>query len=169
MLALLETLFDIVRLRKGPDAIPHSGLMLIVIIILWLGSSVVATVMVPQLDAASFLPDLIVSVAGLMCYAAVISLAGYGARLMQAFMAVLGCNAMLVLLYVASKVFLSPFLSEQLTGIVALLILLWSVPVEGHIISRTIERHWYLGIVIAMAVFIFQLTLRPVIAPVQPA
>lgn len=167
VLALLETLFDIIRLRKGPDAIPHSTVMLVVIVALWLGSNVVATLMVPELDAASFLPDFVVVMAGLLCYAAVISLAGHGARLMQAIMAVLGCSAILILLYVAGKVFLSPFLSENLTTVVVTLILLWSVPVEGHIISRTIERHWYFGIVIAMAVFIFQLTLRSAIAPVQ--
>ncbi len=166
MLALLETLFDILRLRKGPDAIPHSTVLLVVIVAFWFGSNTVATVMMPELDAASFLPDLVVSVAGLLCYAAVIALAGRGARLMQAIMAVIGCHAILIMLYVAGKVFLSPFLSANLTGIIVLLILLWSVPVEGHIISRTIDRHWYIGIVIAMAVFIFQLTLRRAIAPV---
>jgi len=30
------------------------------------------------------------------------------------------------------------------------------VPVEGHIIARAIDRHWYVGIVIAVGVFIFQ-------------
>ena len=88
---------------------------------------------------------------------------------MQAIMAVLGCNAILVFLYVACEVFLSSFLGENLTGTVVMLILLWSVPVEGHIISRTIERHWYLGIVIAMAVFILQLELHRAITPVPPA
>ena len=28
--------------------------------------------------------------------------------------------------------------------------MLWSVPVEGHIIARAIDRHWYLGIAIAV-------------------
>ena len=169
MLALLETLFDIIRLRKGPDAIPNSALLMVVIVVFWLGSNIVATVIVPELDATSFLPDLVVVAAGLLCYAAVIFLAGHGARLMQALMAVLGCSAVLILLYVAGKVFLSPFLSENLTRLIVMLILLWSVPVEGHIISRTIERHWYLGIVIAMAVFIFQLQLRSVIVPAPAA
>ncbi len=169
MLALIETLFDIIRLRKGPDAIPNSSVLLLVIIALWIGSNIAATLMVPELDATSFVPDLVVVVAGLLCYAVVIALAGHGPRLVQAIMAVLGCSAVLIVLYVAAKVFLTPFLSENLTQVIVMLILLWSVPVEGHIISRTIERHWYIGIVIAMTVFIFQLQLRSVIAPVPAA
>jgi hypothetical protein len=76
MLALFETLFDIIRLRKGPDAIPYS----------WI-----------------------------LCLLS--------------------------------------------------LVLLWSVPVEGHILARTIDRHWYVGIVVAMAVFIFQFYLMYLLDP----
>ena len=125
LLALFETLFDIIRLKKGPDAIPSSSVLL----------------------------------------AAVVVLAGHGPRLLQATMAFLGCGAIIGLLFVAANVFLSPFLSENLTGLIATLILLWSVPVEGHIISRTIDKHWYLGVIIAMAVFIFQVWLYSAIDP----
>jgi hypothetical protein len=34
--------------------------------------------------------------------------------------------------------------------------LLWSVPVEGHIIARAMGRHWYIGILIAITVFVLQ-------------
>jgi hypothetical protein len=45
------------------------------------------------------------------------------------------------------------------------LILLWSIPVEGHIIARAIDRHWYVGIGAALAVFVFQLFLYGVLNP----
>ena len=51
MLALLETLFDILRLRKGPDAIPDSTMLLLIIIAFWFGANMVATLLVPQLTA----------------------------------------------------------------------------------------------------------------------
>jgi len=165
VLALFETLFDIIRLRKGPDAIPHSTILLVVIIALWLFAGLATIAMMPELDETDFLISTLTGVIGLTCYAAVITLSGKGARLLQAVTAILGCGAVLSLLFVAGNIFLSPFLSTNLTNIVVTLILLWSIPVEGHIISRTIDRHWYLGIVIAMAVFIFQLVLYSALDP----
>ncbi len=159
MLALIQTLFDIIRLRKGPDAIPHSTVLLAIVIGLWLFSGVVVTLTSPDLDQASFLFGTLGALAGLGCYAAVVLLFRRGARLLQALVAILGCGALLSLMSAAADVFLKPLLSANLSNTVVALILLWSVPVEGHIISRTIERHWYLGVVIAMAVFVLQLVL----------
>ncbi len=159
MLALFETLFDIIRLRKGPDAIPHSTVLLAFVIGLWLFAGLVLTITTPELDQAGFIFGTIAGIAGLASYAAIILLFGRGARLLQAVIAVLGCGALLSLVSAAADVFLKPFLSANLTDIVVALIILWSVPVEGHIISRTIERPWYLGVVIAMAIFVLQLVL----------
>ncbi len=159
MLALIQTLFDIIRLRKGPDAIPHSTVLLAIVLGLWLFSGVVVTLTSPDLDQASFLYGTIGALAALGCYAAVILLFSRGARLLQALVAILGCGALLSLMSAAADVFLKPLLSANFSNTVVALILLWSVPVEGHIISRTIERHWYLGVVIAMAVFVLQLVL----------
>jgi hypothetical protein len=50
------------------------------------------------------------------------------------------------------------------TSLIANLILLWSVPVEGHIIARATERHWYIGILVALAVFILQYLIYRVVA-----
>lgn len=165
MLALFETLFDIIRLRRGPDAIPHSRLLLVIAIGLWLFAGVVVTIMTPDFDHTDFILGTVAGAAGLGCYTAIILLFGRRARLLQAVVAILGCGALLSLMSVAGNVFLKPFLSANLTNIIVALILLWSVPVEGHIISRTIERHWYLGVAIAMAVFIFQWVLYRQIDP----
>lgn len=165
MLALFETLFDIIRLRKGPDAIPHSTVLLAVVIALWLLAGVVVTTTTAELDQANFLFMTLAGVAGLGCYAAIVLFFRRGARLLQAVVAFLGCGSLLSLMSVAADVFLKPFLSASLTNIIVVLILLWSVPVEGHIISRTIERHWYFGVVIAMTVFVLQLVLYRQMSP----
>ena len=87
------------------------------------------------------------------------------ARLLQAVMALLGCGALISLVFVAMDTVLPAVSGETAAGIVATLILLWSVPVEGHIISRTIERHWYVGIAIAISVFVLQLVLYSIFDP----
>ncbi len=168
MLALFETLFDIIRLRKGPDAIPHSTVLLAIVVGLWLFAGLVVTITTPELDQAGFVFGTLAGVGGLACYAAIIVSFRRGARLLQAVIAILGCGALLSLVSVAADVFLKPFLSGNLTDIVVALIILWSVPVEGHIISRTIDRHWYLGVAFAMAVFVLQLVLYRQLNPAAP-
>jgi hypothetical protein len=163
--ALFETLFDIIRLRKGPDAIPHSVVLFVVIVVLWLFAGLVMTLMTAELDEQDFFIGTVTGLAGLSCYAAIVVLSGKKARLLQAATALLGCGSLLSLMFVAGNVFLTPFLSENITNLIVTLILLWTVPVEGHIISRTIDRHWYVGIVAAVAVFIFQLLLYSAMDP----
>ncbi len=165
MLALIQTLFDIVRLRKAPDSIPHSGFVFGLVVVLWLFSSVVMTITTEELNDRSFLVGLVVSVAGLACYAGIVILAGRGARILQTVAAVLGCGAILNLLFVAGNLALTPLVGSNLTNIIVTLILFWSIPVEGHIVARAIDRHWYAGIVIAMAVFVFQIIIFGLLNP----
>ncbi|MDJ0793683.1 MAG: hypothetical protein QNI98_05495 [Woeseiaceae bacterium] len=165
MLALIQTLFDIVRLRKGPDAIPHSRFVFGLVVVLWLISSVVMTVTTEELNLRSFLIGLVVGLVGLACYAAIVILAGRGARILQTIAAVLGCGALLNLMFVVGNLLLTPLVGDNPTNIVVTLILFWSIPVEGHIIARAIDRHWYAGIVIAMAVFVFQLIIFGLLNP----
>lgn len=169
VLALIETLIDIIRLRKGPDAIPHSTFLLVVIIALWLLAGLLMMFLTAELDEQDFVIGTVTGIAGLLCYAALIVLSGKSARLLQTVMALLGCGALLSLMFVAGNVVLTPFLSENITNFIVTLILLWTVPVEGHIISRTLDRHWYIGVAIAMAVFVLQLILYSVMNPVTTA
>lgn len=165
MLALFKTLFDIIRLRKGPDAIPYSWLLCLMALTLWLFAGLAMTIMSEELGERDFLLGTFTGVVGLACYASIVVLSGNTPRLLQTVTAILGCGAALSFLFVAGNVFLTPFLSENLTRLIATLILLWSIPVEGHIIARTIDRHWYVGIVAAMTVFVFQLYIYSLLDP----
>ena len=165
MLALIQTLFDILRLRKGPDAIPHSGFVFGLIVVLWLFSSVVMTVTTPELNDRSFRVGMVVGLAGLACYAAVLILAGRGARILQTIAAIFGCGALLNLMFVGGNLLLTPLVGSNPTNFIVTLILFWSIPVEGHIIARAVDRHLVAGILIAMAVFVFQLIIFGLLNP----
>lgn len=162
---MFETLFDIIRLRKGPDAIPYSWLLCLIAMALWLFAGLSTTIMSEELGEQDFLLGTFTGVVGLACYASIVVLAGHTPRLLQTVTAILGVGAAINFLFVAGNVFLTPFLSENLTRLVVTLILLWSIPVEGHIIARSIDRHWYIGIVAAMTVFIFQLFVYTLLKP----
>ena len=165
MLSLIQTLFDIVRLRKGPDAIPYSPILFTLIVAMWLLAGFVMMASTPEMNALDYVIGTLSGVIGLGCYAAIIVMAGKRPRLLQATTALLGCGALLSLIFVAATAALTPVLAANTVNLIATLILLWSVPVEGHIIARTIDQHWYVGLMIAMAVFIFQLILYAVIDP----
>ena len=169
MLELIRTLLDIIRLQKGPDAIPYSSVLFALAIAFWLFAGMVMTLATPELDQKDFVLGMLTGVVGLSCYTAIIVASGKSTRLLQAITAVVGCGALLSLIVVMCDALLSMFVRENLAGLIVTLILLWSVPVEGHIISRTIDRHWYLGVVIAMAVFILQLFLYSAIDPAPVA
>jgi hypothetical protein len=156
VLPLIRTLFDIVLLRKGPEDIPRSWLLFFLVVWLWMFSSLAAVALIEQFDETDFFLGLFSGVVGIACYAALVVVSGWPGRVPQTISAILGCGALISLAFVAEYVLFMPFLGEVPTGLIANLILLWSVPVEGHIIARAMGIHWYIGIVIAIAVFVLQ-------------
>lgn len=156
LLPLLKTLFDITLLRKGPDAIPRSAIILAINVALWLFSALVALALIERFSETDFFLGIFSGIVGLACYAAIIVISGRSERLMQSIAAIVGCGALITLAFVAEYVVLTPLMGEGSAGLVATLILFWSVPVEGHIIARAVDRHWYLGILMAVAVFSLQ-------------
>jgi hypothetical protein len=165
LLALIKTLFDIVLLRKGPEAIPRSWLLFLMTVLLWLFSALAALALIEQFDDSDFFLGLFGGMIGLACYAALVVISGQSDRLSQTMSAIIGCGALISLAFVAEYVFLLPFLGSVPTSLIANLILLWSVPVEGHIIARAINRHWYIGILIAIGVFALQYFVYSLVTP----
>ena len=143
-------------LRKGPEQVPDSWLgFLIALILMQLASFVLATLSNLD-DDYNHLLTFITHVLGMGIYAAILAATGFMRRIVPVLSAIIACGAILTLLFVAAYVLLNPFLGNDLAVVIATLIIIWSVPVEGHIIARGIEQHWYIGIVIAMIVFTAQ-------------
>jgi hypothetical protein len=164
LLALVSTLLDIALLRKGPDAIPRSWILLAMAVALWLFSSLAGLALIERIDETDFFLGLFGGLAGIVLYALIVVVSGRGERLIQTIAAIVGCGALIFFIFIAEYVLFTPFVGERITWLVANLILLWSIPVEGHIIARAIDRHWYIGISLAIAVFALQLVMYSFIA-----
>jgi len=163
--AFIKTLFGIITIRKGPDAIPYSWLLLNVATAMWF-LPLLALVAVVQDFGRSSVVVLVASWAlSLACYAAVIMLAGYRHRLLQSLTAIIGCGAIIFLAQVTSLVLLSLLLGAVFAQLAVYLLLFWSIYVKGHIISRAINRDWYVGLVIAIAVFLLQYAFSTAVSP----
>lgn len=156
LLLLLRTFLDIVALRKGPEQIPHSWLLFLLAIAFLLVASLCALVLIQPMAEQDFGVNLLTIAVGVGFYAAVLVLTGYARRMLQTLTAVLGCGAILTVLVVAELVFLRPFLGADVAAVIGTLTSFWSVPVEGHIIARAIDRHWFSGIAIAIAAYVLQ-------------
>ena len=143
-------------LKKGPDAVPASWLVFAFSLVLMQLASFVAATLIDLGDNYSHVLSFLTGLLGIAMYTFVLFITGFGSRLLQTLSAIVACGSILNLLFVAAYVLLNPFLGQNLAVLVATLVIFWSVPVEGHIIARGIGQHWYLGIVIAISVFIMQ-------------
>ena len=119
-------------------------------------ATLTSAVLIEPSGGESVLLSFVTSLLGYVFYGSVLMISGFLNRLGQTISSIMACGSILTILMVFAYVMLSPFLGGRIAALVATLILFWSVPVKGHIIARAINRHWYLGIAISMAIFILQ-------------
>lgn len=164
MQQLIKTLFEVTLLRKGPEDIPDSWILFFLIVVLWLFSGLAGVALIDTFDESEFLLGLFNGMIGILCFASLVVVSGHAERLLQTISAIVGCGALISFAVVAEYVLLMPFLGELSTSVIATLTIFWSVPVKGHIIARAINRHWYIGILIAVAVFSLQFAVAGVMS-----
>ncbi len=143
-------------LRKGPEHIPDSALVLLLSFGLLLFATFCSTVLINPDAGDSVVLSFVTSLLSYVLYGFVLASTGFARRFVQTISAIMACGSILTVLMVFAYAMFAPFLGANFASIVATLILFWSVPVKGHIIARAIERHWYIGIAISMAIFILQ-------------
>jgi hypothetical protein len=167
VLTLFKTFIDIILLRKGPEDIPRSSVLLVFVVSFWLaaGAAVIATIDV--LGQTDFVVSLMTSAVAILLYSSVLVFSNKSARLLQTLTAILGCGAVLQVFFVGGHVILGSLIDKNVAALISYLILLWSVPVEGHIIARATNRYWYVGFLIAFSVFLLQIELSNFINPVE--
>ncbi len=94
--------------------------------------------------------------AGILFYAAVIVVAGRAERMLVAVSCIIACGSLLTIIFALEFAVFAPLFGRVEAGAIASMIILWSVPVEGHIMSKTIGCHWLVGLLIAITSVITQ-------------
>jgi hypothetical protein len=156
LLLFIKTLFDIALLRKGPQHIPRSVILLLMAALLFVVAVLAALLLVDRFDESDVVLELFSVFIAVACYSAVVLGARQGSRLTQTITAILGCGALLTMTLVGGYALLEPLIGALLMTLVAFLILLWSLSIKGHIIALAINRHWYVGLAIAVTIFVLQ-------------
>lgn len=170
--ALIQTLFDIMRLRKGPDAIPRSQVLFVVVLVAWLIAGSLAAAIIGGIPLNRLFLGWFTSFIGLGVYASIVSLYGKSARMLQMLTAVLGCGFLFtIIVSVLEMIGFNLLDAESGSSLLQTVVLIiwfvyaWSIVVEGFILSVTIEQPRFVGTMIALAVFILQLYLLWVVFP----
>lgn len=126
--------------------------LLVSVLVSILASEVVLSDIVPMHDVTMLLVIL-----NLGFYFVVLHVAGYPERFLQSAIAIMGADALLTGFYLGGFLLIE-LVADRVTAFsLAWFISCWSVSVEGHIIARAIERHWVVGIMIALASYILLL------------
>jgi len=166
VIALLKTFIDVLALRKGPEVIPASWL------VLGYSLGILALAWVVQLallsvSADGVLPVLTAYAAGLSFYAAVAFYSGFRRRILPMLSTIIACGSLLAILAVAAGILILPLVGGTVANLVALLVYFWSIPVKGHVVARTLGKHWFIGIAIAMVEFGLRFTLETSLLALQ--
>jgi hypothetical protein len=153
--AILKTYLEIIALRKGPDVIPASWLVLSFSLLLL---TLAWTIQLSVIDVpdGSVQPALIAYAAALAFYAIIASLLGFRHRLLPMISTIIACGSMIAVASTVGAVMLAPLTGAAVANSFATVVWFWSVPVKGHIIARTVEKHWFFGIGIAMFAFLLR-------------
>ena len=165
VISLILTIVDIILLRKGPDALPRAPVIFAIAVALWVLSSVVAWITVDNYTGKTFLVGLLIGVIGLAIYALLINAVGKAERIRQSISAIIACGAVISFMLLIAEAVLPFALGAEHVSAIVTLMWLWSVPVEGHIIARAIDRPWYVGLTTATTVFFLQLFLLASLGP----
>jgi hypothetical protein len=150
-------LFDIVLLRQGPDKLPRSWLVFFVaLVISVLVSMSVSEIVLPGIDPMHDV-TLLLAILNVGFYFMVLQVTGYPERFVQTAIAILGADAVLTFFYMGGFLAVELVADKSTAFTLAWFISCWSVSVEGHIIARAIDRHWLVGIAIALASYVLLL------------
>lgn len=115
-----------------------------------------ALAMIDRFDAIDLLFEILSAMIGVLSYAMLVIVSKQTARLVQTLSAIIGCGALLSCIFVVVYALLQPFLGSLPMDLIAWAYLLWSISVKGHIIASAINRHWYVGLIVAVFVFSLQ-------------
>lgn len=131
-------------------------LVLAVALLLFAVAMLFSEALVESTGSGIVLVSVIVSVAGYGLYWVVLLATGYTRRFVPTVSCIMACGSILTVMMVMTFVLLRPLAGDQVAALLAWLVLIWSVPVKGHIIARAIEQHWFTGIAIALTIYIVQ-------------
>jgi hypothetical protein len=163
---LLTLLWDICRLRRGPQDLPYSPQILLSVCAFILCLQFVAARLL-GLDRETLVPGVLSLVFNFGVLYALLSIRSRKTRFVQTALALVCCGLMfsLVTLPITLAFGTPPQTPEQMTslqfllGMVTLLLVVWKTVVDAHILRHSLDVPFLAGVVIAVLWLIAELAL----------
>jgi hypothetical protein len=158
MLALLEAFLKIALRRLGPEDLPDSRFLLILVGVIYAVMQVLVALPVFGPGPAILLTAVLDVVILCGCLWALLRITGYPERYGRTLTAIFGTGALLTLLIVPLNLWIEAAATPERpallpsAGIIAVVI--WSVIVNGHIIARAISAQFAMGLAVAVSYFL---------------
>ena len=160
MLAYVQALLSVALRRKGPEDLPDSGFLLGLTFVVYLLLQVpLGWIAYESSDVlvSTIVVSVILIVLGLW---ALLALTGFKSRFRQSLTAVLGTSALLSALSIPFSWWRGITINYEsgvaLPSTIIFAIMVWSLVIDGHIISRAISKPFGIGLMIAVAFFFLQ-------------
>lgn len=169
MLAIVDAFMKIALRRLGPEHLPSSPFLLLLSGAAY--ALIQAAIAAPTYGfSIVLLRSLILDLALLVtCVWGLLQLIGRPARLRQTLTALLGTGALLSALLIP-VIYWWQFLADQESGrgvtmAIVVAVIIWSLVVNGHILSRALSAPYVVGIGIAVIYFLLNSVLLEQVAP----
>jgi hypothetical protein len=143
MVDLIRLFTQIAVLRRGPQDVPASALLLAVTVVGYILVNSVVNAVLPPLDGP-WLPRLLLDVAfNLVWFALWLSVVRRPERILQTTTAVFGFQAVLAPILIVSEWLAERYQHDQLWqlpfSLVALVLLIWLIAALGHVVKAALE------------------------------
>lgn len=165
MLSLIHTLFDITFLRKGPEDLPYSWAVFLMCVLFWLSGLACFAILLQGVTAQHAVVDVLSWVLSLICFLVVLAVAGKTDRGLQTLSAIAGIGGVILYGELAVLILILLLIGPEFAGHGVMLVLLWSIPVKGHIMARAMDRPFFVGLVIALAVTLLRFAFNDALTP----
>ncbi|NCF44650.1 MAG: hypothetical protein GWP70_07495 [Proteobacteria bacterium] len=152
MLPILNLFWRIAQLKSGPELLPASSFLLLVITVCNIVLSLIISTSIGTQPAITVATTILTSLAAqvLIIYGLLMSV-GKAARLTQTLSAYLGCDLLLNMV-IGVCIAVMQLLKVDFMTTLALLIFFWSILVFGYILHKAMEI--YMALAVALAFFL---------------
>ena len=142
-------------------------------VVLWLAVDIARVLVDFETGMRHLQLTLMIGIPGILIYVVLVQLNGKRDRVLQMLSAVIGCSALfsiaLSFILAIAKHLPNEGGVPLLAALLVWIIILWSVSVEGHILSKTLNFPRAFGTAIALSVFIFQFYFGSLLSAGTPA
>ena len=148
---MIRTLFDILRLRSGPQDLPPGSGLAVILSVAWLGQGLLTDQILDEAESAPRSLFAVLVQFGIVF--ALLKLRNRTARIPQTISALAGTGFIFGLLALLLVLQLDPQQPNPGLALAYLGLFIWSLVVDGHIYRHALSIKMSLGVLVAVLIF----------------